>query len=156
MIQRVQTLWLLLAFAACIACLCLPVGQFINTASLGSEKVGLMFNLWVFLPATQEHLFAPWALFALLILVATGLFVDIFLFKHRLLQSRLAMLCAILLVCWYLVYAAFIWMLKERLSADFMPTPWAAFPAIGAIASYMAFRGILKDEMLVRSLNRIR
>ena len=81
---------------------------------------------------------------------------DICLFKHRLVQSRLALFCALLLVAWYAVYGLFIWMLGARYDASFQPTTWAAFPAISCIFSYLAFRLILKDEMLVRSLDRLR
>jgi len=66
------------------------------------------------------------------------------------------MLCCILLIAWYGVYTAFALMLGARFAADFQLTPWAAFPALACIFSYLAFRAILKDEMLVRSLDRLR
>ena len=174
MIQRIQTLYLLAAALSCIACLCLPVGQLVDASG---ETVGTLYNLWVHIPykpdlgalvqegtaepvlaevAEGQHLFTPWALFALLVLTATGLIFDIFLYRTRLVQSRLAMLCCILLVGWYAVYVAFAYLLGERFDADFAPTPWAAHPAVACICSYLAFRAILKDEALVRSLDRLR
>jgi hypothetical protein len=60
------------------------------------------------------------------------------------------------LVGWYVVYAAFWFLLGEKYHADFLPEPWAAFPAIACILSFLAFRAILKDEALVRSLDRLR
>ena len=39
---------------------------------------------------------------------------------------------------------------------EFRPQVWASIPAINAILLYLAFRGILRDEMLVRSLDRLR
>ena len=149
MIQRIQTLYLLLAAAFCVACLCLPIGNFVDAAG---EECGTLYNLWLHLPspigstltmsgtaaepvlaadAAGTHVFTPWALFALLVIVTSGLLFCIFLFKQRLVQSRLALLCCILLL-------------------------WAAFPCIAAVFSYLAFRAILKDEMLVRSLDRLR
>ena len=173
MIQRIQSVYLALAAILCVACLCLPLGHLTDAAS--GETVGTLYNLWVHIPspigstittdgapilaeaAAGTHLFTPWALFALLVLITTGLVFCIFLFKQRLVQSRLAMLCCILLVGWYAVYAAFaIFLLPARLDASFQLTPWAAFPAISCIFSYLAFRAILKDEMLVRSLDRLR
>ncbi len=174
MIQRIQTLYLLAAALGCIACLCLPVGQLVNASG---DTVATLYNLWVHVPyapgmdtlvqdgtaepvlaevAEGQHLFTPWALFALLVLTATGLLFDIFLYRTRLVQSRLAMLCCILLLGWYGVYTAFVFLLGERFAADFSPTPWAALPAIACICSYLAFRAILKDEALVRSLDRLR
>lgn len=170
MIQRIQTLYLLAAVALCVACLCLPLGAFVNGEG---ETVGTLYNLWVHIPpqiavgqpgsspvlaaeAAGSHVFAPWALFAVLLLTSAGLAFSIFLYRMRLVQSRLVMLGCILLVAWYAVYVAFIFMLQERFDATFQLRPWAAFPAIATILSYLAFRGIIKDEMLVRSLDRLR
>lgn len=177
MIQRIQTVYLLLASILCVVCLCLPIGQFVNS---DGETTATLFNLWVHVPyagpvgstiqttaeggselvlaqeAAGQHLCTPWALFALLVLVATGLIFDIFLWRTRLVQSRLAMLCCILIVGWYAVYVAFAFLLKDSYGGDFSPTLWAALPAIACIFSYFAFRAILKDEALVRSLDRLR
>lgn len=172
MIQRIQTIYLTLAAIACIVCLCLPVGQFVTASG---ETVGTLYNLWVHIPTPLEanittdgselvlaqeaagtHSFAPWGQFALLVIVASALVLDIFLYRQRLVQSRLAMLCFILLFGWYGIHATFALILPARYEAVFQLTPWAALPAIAAILSYMAFRAILKDEMLVRSLDRLR
>ena len=56
----------------------------------------------------------------------------------------------------YLLYAAFAYLIPQHTDASFQLTPWAAFPGIACILSYLAFRAILKDEMLVRSLDRLR
>ena len=163
--QRIQTVWLALAALACIACLCLPVGKFVDGQG---ELAGTMYNLWVHVPAPTlllegpqlanegTHLFTPWALFVLLVLTASLLLMDIALYKHRLAQSRLALFGALLLVGWYALYALFVWMLCSRFDASFSPTPWAALPAIGCVLAYLAFQRILKDDMLVRSLDRLR
>lgn len=171
MIQRIQTLYLVLAVALCTACLCLPLGSFVNEQG---DLVGTLYNLLVHHPsplgstlqmtdvpvlaseAAGTHSFAPWALFVILLLTATGLAFSIFIYKARLVQSRLVMLCCILLVGWYLVYVAFAYLLGNSYEASFTPTPWAAFPAVACILSYLAFRAILKDEALVRSLDRLR
>ena len=84
MIQRIQTIYLALAVALCTACLCLPIGRFVNEQG---DLVGTLYNLWVHHPsqlgdtlqvadapvlaseAAGTHSFAPWALFALLLLI---------------------------------------------------------------------------------------
>ncbi len=176
MIQRIQTLYLLAASILCVVCLCLPIGRLVDTEG---EIVGTVYNLWVHIPyheaigqptfngignsepvlaevAEGTHIFTPWALFALLLLTATGLITDIFFYRTRLAQSRIAILGCILLVGWYAVYAAFWFFLEAKFQAEFMPEPWAGFPAVACIFSYFAFRNILKDEALVRSLDRLR
>lgn len=163
--QRIQTVWLVLAVTLCVACLCLPIGTFVNSQG---DTVGTFYNLWVHIPsptlltegpqlaAEGTHLFAPWALFALLVLTASLLAMDILFYKYRLAQARLALFCAILLAAWYAVLALFIWSLSARFDASYQPTIWAAFPAVACIFSYLAFHRIMKDEMLVRSLDRLR
>lgn len=175
MIQRIQSVYLAIAAILCIACLCLPIGQFIDPSG---EVCGTLYNLWIHLPspigstlttmsgaetapilaadAAGTHIFTPWALFALLVLTTSGLIFCIFLYKQRLVQSRLALLCSVLLLGWYLLYAAFAYLIPHDTDATFQLTPWAAFPGIACILSYLAFRAILKDEMLVRSLDRLR
>ncbi len=172
MIQRIQTLYLLLAAIALIACLCLPIGLYVSAEG---DVVATLYNLWAHIPpqmgdalhgnpdapllaadAEGSHIFTPWALMALLILTAMGQLFAIFIYKARLMQSRLAMLTALLLIGWYAVYALMGTMLAARFEAAFRPTVAAALPAISAILAYLAFRAILKDEALVRSLDRLR
>lgn len=176
MIQRIQTLYLAVAALLCVACLCLPIGHFFNN---DGEDVALLYNLWVHVPyagpvgstintssevaspilaeeAAGQHLFTPWALFAQLLLTATFLVFSIFLYRTRLVQSRLAMLCCILLVLWYVVYTVFAVHLTTSYGLNFSSKLWAALPAVACIFSYLAFRAILKDEALVRSLDRLR
>lgn len=171
MIQRIQTLYLLVAAALCLACLCLPIGRFVSD---GGDLVGTLYNLWLHQPsqlgdtlqvadapvlaqdAAGTHSFAPWALFAVLLLTTIGLLFSIFIYRTRLVQSRLVMFCCILLLGWYLIYVAFAYLLGQQYEASFTPTVWAAFPAVACILAYLAFRAILKDEALVRSLDRLR
>jgi hypothetical protein len=173
MIQRIQTVYLALAALLCIACLCLPVARFTDQAG---EECATMYNLWIHVPAPigatittmasdtpvlaaeaeGAHVFTPWALFALLVLTTTAEILCIFFYRQRLAQSRLALLCSILLIGWYVLYCAFAIVIPGDTGTHFLPTPWAAFPAIACILCYLAFRAILKDEMLVRSLDRLR
>jgi len=174
MIQRIQTVYLALAALLCIVCLCLPIGHFTDEAG---EKCATMYNLWIHVPspigatitsmtadagpvlateAEGEHVFTPWALFALLVLTTTAEILCIFFYKQRLAQSRLALLCSILLLGWNVLYGAFAYVIPSDTGTHFQLTPWAAFPAISCILCYLAFRAILKDEMLVRSLDRLR
>jgi hypothetical protein len=154
----------------------LPIGRLVDSEG---EIIGTVYILWVHVPyqetigqptfngvsnsepvlaevAEGTHTFTPWALFALLLLTSTGLILDIFIYRTRLVQSRVAMLGCILMVGWYCIYAAFWFLLSEKYHAEFHPEPWAGFPAVACIFAFLAFRAILKDEALVRSLDRLR
>lgn len=128
MIQRIQTLYLLVCFVLTAVC--------------------MYFEF-----TTDNH---PWALTAIMGLTGVLEFMAIFLYRRRALQMRVCTFCIILLVGWYMAMVAFAYIQGEGLVGEYRPQVWAAIPAINAILLYLAFRGILHDEILVRSLDRLR
>lgn len=144
MLQRVQTLYLL-AVVALMSVLCLT--PMVSYVAEGHEGALMAFDFW-------------W-LGALFALAAALPFVVIWLFKNRMLQMRL--LCAemVLLVgaqIFSLWYAIGIENQLEELGEGVMAsikTP-TIFPLVCLILVWLAIRAILKDERLVRSLDRIR
>ena len=162
MIQRIQTLYLLAAFAFCIGCLCLPVAYFI-TGDVIRPFAGLwdayervdMYNLWLVSEGRHMFFFCP-VLMAILVITAALTFIDVLLFKHRVFQMRVAIFCMILLVAWYIAYGIIIFLLYSTAGMSWYTHLSAAFPAVAFIMLYLAIRGIMKDERLVRSLDRLR
>ena len=106
--------------------------------------------------ADGARVFAPWAMFVLLVLAAFTSFAAIFLFKRRMFQVRLSVFSSLILVGYYIVFGVFVYVFKSRYDADFTLSWTAAFPAVGLILDYLAFRNIMKDELIVRSLDRLR
>ncbi|MBQ8968899.1 MAG: DUF4293 domain-containing protein [Bacteroidaceae bacterium] len=151
MIQRIQTLYLLLSAILSIVCLSMPLGYFCTAQG---EHVADLYNLWLRISETGGHDFSPWVLFALLLTVTTLTLIDIFLYRRRALQMRLLTFSMILLVGYYAFLAFFIFVANKEFS--FTPAMTAAFPFVCIVLDYLAFRGILKDELLVRSLDRLR
>lgn len=163
MLQRIQTIYLLLAFAVCLACLCLPIAHFMvgddRLSSLNSffdcyAQVD-MYNLWLVSEGKHVFYFCP-VLMGLLVITTGLVFLDIWLFKHRALQMRVATFCMILLVFWYIAYGIICFYLLNPTVNLYSTRIAAALPFAALILLYLAFRGILKDEMLVRSLDRLR
>ena len=152
MLQRIQTLYLLAAFVSCLACLCLPVAHF--TTDGGMEQVD-MYNLW--LAAEGKHLFhfCP-VLMGILVITTAMVFLNVWLFARRTLQMRVCSFCMILLVAWYAAYGLISHLICSDLQASWRPHWATALPAVGFILLYLALRGILHDERLVRSLDRLR
>ena len=84
MIQRIQSVYLLVVSILMVICMCNPIGSVIASTNEISE----FGNLFIALPdGTKDY--APWALFAILLVVAILAFSTIFLFKKRMLQIRL-------------------------------------------------------------------
>lgn len=150
MIQRKQTLWLLLALVATVVCLCLPVGAF-EPAGMGTSDK--MYNLWIEL-AAGTHDFAVWPMFALLLASCPVVIAAIFLYANRPLQSKLCLFNMLLLVLWYVELAV-----NSRFGGaevTFHLAFAACLPALALILSFMAYKGIQHDERLVRAADRIR
>lgn len=152
MIQRKQSIYLLLAFVCCIVCLCMPVAHFLVPESV--EQVD-MYNLWLTSEGNHLFSFCP-VMMGILVIASSIIFLDIFLYKRRALQMRVVSFSMILLVAWYLAYGVISYLLSSEMQAIWRPHWTAALPAVSFILLYLAFRGILKDEMLVRSLDRLR
>ncbi len=148
MIQRIQTLYLLASAILGFVCLALPLGKFFEQGIPTST----LYNLWI--TSGDEHALTPWALFAILLLVSLITLLNIMLYRKRALQMRVAVICMLLLVGWNACYFCFAYIIGE--GQTFHPTPAAAIPLIMIILDYLAFRGIMKDELLVQSYNRLR
>ena len=149
MIQRIQSVYLLAVTILMIVCMCSPVGSIIANTNEISE----FGNLCITMPdGTKDY--APWALFAILLVVAILSFVTIFLFKKRMLQIRLTIFSSVVLIGYYLALVAYIFMLAEN--TNFTPSWTICLPFIALILNWLAIRGIGADEALVKAYDRLR
>ena len=152
MLQRKQTVFLLLALILTVVCLCLPVGLFTPE---NMQPTSLMVNLWVNMP-DGAHDYSVWPLFAVLLLSCPITIAAIFAYRNRIFQSRLCLLSMLLMLAWYAAYAVFGYAVPRVENAAFTPSLAAAFPLVNVILLLMARHGILSDEALVRAADRIR
>ncbi|HEU4574204.1 MAG TPA: DUF4293 family protein [Chitinophagaceae bacterium] len=136
MIQRIQTLWLLLA-AAC-AFLTFKFSFYSGTAASN--------NTQLFLNASTNML-----LTVLTAILGLGSLVIIFLYKQRKIQLR-STLAAILIAILILVIDFSL--TKKFSSGTYSLT--AVFSFVSPVLLILAARGIWKDEKLVKSLDRLR
>lgn len=149
MIQRIQSVYLLVVAILMIICLCNPVGSIIAADNQISEFT----NLFIAMPDGSKS-YDPWALFTILLIVAIVAFVTIFLFKKRMLQIRLTIFSSVLLIGYYMALVAFIFMLAE--DTTFSASWTICLPLVGIILNWLAIRGIGADEALVRAYDRLR
>ncbi len=148
MIQRIQTVYLLLVTGLLIAAMCLPVGTAIEAdgASHIFKPLGLTLG--------NEYQ-STWGLFCILLLATLVDFATIFLFKNRMLQIRMTVFSTCLLVGYYLAFVAFYFILKGDMYS--FQLHWAlCFPLIGIILNYLALRAIGADEAKVQAVDRLR
>jgi hypothetical protein len=84
-------------------------------------------------------------------------FVNIFLFSRRLLQIRLCIISAVLLMLILLGMLFYYFSILNTFEHTLHSLRAAAvFPIIGIIFNFLAYRAIHQDEMLVKSYDRIR
>ena len=138
MIQRQQTLWLVLATLAALFCFMFPFAT-----GKGLEK-GLV---------TDKEIKAG-SDFLLLIATGASLILSgaiIFLYKDRKLQIKLCLLGLLISVAIVVLY---IFQLNKLTTSTL--ALFSILPFIIVISYYMAFRNIRKDEKLVKSLDKLR
>lgn len=150
MIQRKQTIYLLLALAALIVCLCLPIGKLSNSAMQGAEVA--VYNIGLY---TSAGLDAHPVLFADVVVVATLSFINIFLYKKRKLQMRICVVSIVLCLVWYAYYAFMALSMFKGVGAFSMSFA-VCLPLVAMILLVLARAGIKADEELIRSMSRIR
>ena len=149
MIQRIQSVYLLAVTILMIVCMCSPVGSVIAN----TQEISELSNLAITFPDGTKD-FAPWALFAILLIVALLSFGTIFLFKKRMLQIRLTIFSSVMLIGYYLTLVATIFMLADETS--YTPSWSICLPFVGIVLNWLAIRGIGADEALVKAYDRLR
>ena len=149
MIQRIQTIYLLVVSILMIVCMCTSVGSIISA----DNEISAFTNLSITMAdGTKDY--APWALFVILLLVAALSFGTIFMFKKRMLQIRLTIFSIVMLIGYYLTLATFIFMLADN--ASFTPSWTICLPFVAIVLNWLAIRAIGADEALVKAYDRLR
>lgn len=149
MIQRKQSIYLLLSIAAFVASYFFPFGQFAqhelyayHVKDLAGAPVEGISHLWF-------H--APYAIAALVSAVA------IFFYSNRQKQMAVLRLTFILFAASFALMAFYIRGAAAGLNdTDFMPGVSFFLVFVSFVLNMFALRAIKKDDMLVRSVDRIR
>ena len=139
--------------------LILLVGLFLPLAVLQSGDQLFTFDATGIstMAAQPELIYPTWGLFALTIVISLLALLTIFLFKKRILQIRICVFNAILMLGFYGLFAFFYWDLGNQKEIFSLSLKIAfSFPLISLILDYLAIRNIGADEALVRSLDRLR
>ncbi len=172
MLQRTQSLWLFLVVICGILTCCFPVITLDNMQSGYSVGSVCQYQIDIFgLEQTfangeelDEYLpvagMTNYALMIISIIIPLIAFITIFLYKHRIVQARLCVINVILMAGYYAIVIWYTW-LALNMPDVVHATSWhvevpLALPLVCIILTLMALRGILKDEALVRSMNRLR
>lgn len=151
MLQRIQTVYLLIIVALMTATLFLPFANIqIDNAFYQFDATGIA--------SSEELIYPMWGLFALVSAIAIIALATIFLYKKRILQIRFCVFNAILMICFYALWGYYV-INAQKIAGEgfgFNCKIALTFPFISLILDYLAIRNIGADEALVRSLERLR
>ena len=140
MIQRKQTLWLLLATVAAVLSFKFPfaTGEKIveNTTMNQVVEITAGSNLFTII------------LTIISVVIST---VTIFLFKDRKMQIKLCLLGFLISVGLVIVY-----FMQYKLLVNATPAIWSLLVVAIIVGYYMAFRNIRSDQKLLKSLDKLR
>lgn len=156
MIQRKQTLFLLLAVIVCALGLFLPIGN-IQPEGMGTDS--LVYNLGVVSGEGGISVSTTCVPLFLLLGVTTVLsLVTIFLYKNRKQQMVLCSVAMLFGALWYVDYALMFFGIVPvpEVQGTMHPQFAACLPLVSLILLAMAKKGVSDDEKLVRAADRIR
>lgn len=154
MIQRIQSLYLLISAVVTASTLVMP---FLLFSAPGADVILHAF----FIQDSSALIFAEHAPFytlgASVCIVAVLSLITIFLFSNRSLQMRLCIYGIVLKIA-ILAVVGYVWYMLGGIEQNFkiVPQIGSICILIAAVLDWLAFKGIKKDDALVRSIDRIR
>lgn len=140
MIQRVQSLYLLVAIVLLKVMFFFPVLNLVSNGEIVEVGVCMMnekLNYMLLIPVIAALLFMA---------------ITIFSFKNRMNQVKLCKISSLLT----LITVAVIFLGYSSEGAEVAYTVFSVFPLLALVFIQLASRSIIKDENLIRSADRIR
>lgn len=156
MIQRIQSLYLLLAGALMFTMFKMPLATFINEAGVWKFYADSIIETANDTGVTST--IDTWPVAIIIALAGVLSFIAIFGYKNRRRQIKICMLSGMFMLLFYPIAFIYWWFAKGILATEAFPSLGAVliFPLVAIILVVMAVRSIKADERLVRSADRIR
>lgn len=151
MIQRIQSIYLLAQIVVLSILFFVPFTEFISV-----DGIHAVFSHLSIADGETVYLitFPVTAMIAVMIAISL---ITLFLFKKRTLQIRFCVYNIILSIGLLVLFAYYILQIKHNIEiAAISYKVWMAIPLISLFCSVQALRGIRKDEILVKSYDRLR
>jgi glucan phosphoethanolaminetransferase (alkaline phosphatase superfamily) len=150
MIQRIQSLYLLLT--TILPFLFLKGGILSFAEKTGSEITVRLNGIF----RSTEFLDTSWLVTLFIILIAILSAIIIGIFKKRELQLKLSRILVFLVTGFITGLVLYAYAISVKYNAEIKPAFTMAVPILQLVFSFLAFRGIKKDDDLVKSYDRLR
>ena len=151
MIQRIQSIYLLLVAVLMCVTVTSPLASFIdvNGGILQLEGLGIFQD--------AQKVYPTWGIISVGLLSAFIAFLEIFSYKNRKKQIRLSVVNLFLILFFYVTSVVYAYFGQQSMGIVFDKISYGSvLPVIAFVFNLLALAKIKKDEKLVRSLDRIR
>lgn len=155
MIQRIQTVYLLIIVVLSSITLFLPNAQFLSNPDFTSYIFNLK-GLYGVNEQAKTLIQNIWVLTTIKVLITFISLFTILKFKNRILQIRLTIFNMVLMLGYYPILFIYLWLIKSNFKIEYSVEFVSIFYIVNVVLSILAIRAIGKDEALVKSLNRLR
>jgi uncharacterized membrane protein len=155
MIQRIQSLYLLLVVILSGFTVFMPVADLINV----NDNLHYLLNfkgISLIQPTAVVFESSTWLLSFFGVLFGIIALITLFSYKNRIKQIRLSVVNLIIMLGYYIVLLIYVWSACSRLNTDWNLHLTTVFPLISLILNYLTIGAIGKDENLVKSTERLR
>ncbi|MBN1598218.1 MAG: DUF4293 domain-containing protein [Bacteroidales bacterium] len=153
MIQRVQTLFLLVATILSALVVFVPISEMM----LPNGDVAKLYSTGLKNLNSSEVLYQT---FPILILgLATSLLslITIFIYQRRTIQMRLCVYNILLLLFMAILFAYYYFDIRNKLEVQMHSFSYTlVIPLVNIILIFQAFRAIRRDDLLIKSYDRLR
>lgn len=154
MIQRIQTIWLLIIT---ILSVFLTKGGIVHF----TDKTGQSFytgfsGVYKVIESGQELLISSIPLAALILLIPLLSVICTLIFKNRRIQKVLTLVLFAFSFCLTILVIYYSLIIVKRYNAELVPGIKMVIPLLIMIFASLGYRGISKDDKLVKSYDRLR
>lgn len=149
--QRIQTLWLLLSVIA------MGVFSFMDLLVLTPQgKLPITLSPWSISDVSVIQSNSPWGVGLLAVISIVLSIVAILMFRNRRLQRRITTLNILILIGLLIYIGIIVYQLTSASGIDWGVKFALSLPLVSIILLYLALRGIIRDDILVRMSDRLR
>ena len=155
MVQRIQSVYLFLVVILMSFFILSPIAVF--DLQDGSALEFYSYSVSKIMANSSEKALSTWPVLFLAIVIAIINFYDIFLYSNRMRQMRLAIYNMLLMIGMIvLVFYFYHYITKNFNTVSHSLKLAAILPVVCIVLNLLAFRGIRKDDLLVKSYERLR
>ena len=155
MIQRLQSVYLLLTTLCSVLFLS---GNMLKFTDDSGDLLNITYNglKRISEGESPEQLARLLPLIILILLTAVTALIAIFLYRNRKLQIKFTIGLLILILILVMVLAGYSFLVMRNFDAEISWSIKMILPLLMLLFTYLAYRGIRKDEDLVKSYDRLR